>query len=270
MTPGRLEPLLSAAQQRVSALRASRAELERRARAAPAPPVFGARCADGAIGVIAEVKRRSPSAGVIHEALDPVAHARAYAAGGAVGVSVLTEPAFFGGSLDDLRHVAAAVPLPVLRKDFLLEELQLVEARAAGAAAVLVIVRILEPRRVRSLVRAAGDLGLAALVEVHSAGELDVAVSAGASLIGINSRDLDSFAIDRDAADRLLAQVPADVVAVAESAMTNRGDVERAAAAGADLVLVGTAVARLADPCEAVRALGGVRRRTRGGGGGEG
>lgn len=264
MTPGRLEPLVSAAQQRVSALRSSRQELERRASAAPPAPPFGERCADGTIGVIAEVKRRSPSAGAIHETLDPVAHARAYADGGAVAISVLTEPAFFGGSLDDLRRIAAAVPLPVVRKDFLLEELQLVEARAAGAAAVLVIVRILEPRRVRSLVRAAQDLGLAALVEVHSPGELEIAVSAGARFIGVNSRDLDSFTIDRGAAERLLAQVPSDVVAIAESAIAERSDVERVAAAGADHVLVGTAVARLADPRAAVRGLCGVQRRTRG------
>ena len=264
MTPGRLEPLVSAAQQRVSALRSSRLELERRASAAPPAPPFGERCADGTIGVIAEVKRRSPSAGAIHETLDPVAHARAYADGGAVAISVLTEPAFFGGSLDDLRRIAAAVPLPVVRKDFLLEELQLVEARAAGAAAVLVIVRILEPRRVRSLVRAAQDLGLAALVEVHSPGELEIAVSAGARFIGVNSRDLDSFTIDRGAAERLLAQVPSDVVAIAESAIAERSDVERVAAAGADHVLVGTAVARLADPRAAVRGLCGVQRRTRG------
>ena len=264
MTSGRLEPLLSAARQRVDALRSARGELERRARAVAPPPPFGARCADGSIGVIAEVKRRSPSAGAIHEALDPVAHARAYAAGGAVGVSVLTEPTHFGGSLDDLRRVAAAVPLPVLRKDFLLEELQLVEARAAGAAAALIIVRILEPNRVRSLVRAAQELGLAALVEVHSPGELEIALAAGARLVGINSRDLDSFTIDRDAAERLLAQVPPDIVAVAESAIAERGDVERVARAGADHVLVGTAVARLADPRAAVQQLAGVRRQGRG------
>jgi len=266
MTPGRLEPLVSAAQQRVAALQPSRSELERRARAAPPTRPFGARCADGTIGVIAEVKRRSPSAGAIHETLDPVAHARAYADGGAVGISVLTEPAFFGGSLDDLRRVAAAVPLPVVRKDFLLEELQLLEARAAGAAAVLVIVRILEPHRVRSLLRAARDLGLAALVEVHSITELETAVAAGATLIGVNSRDLDSFAIDRDAADRLIAQVPPDLVTVAESAIAERGDVERVAAAGADHVLVGTAVARLANPQHAVRGLAGVPRQPRGSG----
>lgn len=267
MTLGRLEPLVFAARQRVDALRATRGELERRANAAPVPPPFGSRRQDGAIGVIAEVKRRSPSAGAIHEALDPVTHARAYEAGGAVAISVLTEPAHFGGSLDDLRRVAAAVSLPVLRKDFLLEELQLVEARAAGAAAVLVIVRILEPHRVRSLVRAARDLGLATLVEVHSAGELEVALSAGATLVGVNSRDLDSFTIDRDAADRLLAQVPVAVVAVAESGIADRRDVERAARVGADHVLVGTAVARLDDPREAVRGLAGVPRRERVAGG---
>jgi indole-3-glycerol phosphate synthase len=264
MTSGRLEPLLSAARARVDALRSTRRELERRARAATPPPLFGARCADGSVGVIAEVKRRSPSAGAIHEALDPVAHARAYGAGGAVGISVLTEPAHFGGSLDDLRRVAAAMPLPVLRKDFLLEELQLVEARAAGAAAALIIVRILEPHRVGSLVRTAQELGLVALVEVHSPGELEIALAAGASLVGVNSRDLDSFTIDRDAAERLLAQVPPDVVAVAESGIADRGDVERVARAGADHVLVGTAVARLADPRAAVQQLAGVPRQGRG------
>ncbi len=267
MSPGRLEPLLTVARQRVAALRSTRRELERRARAAAPPPPFGARCHDGSIGVIAEVKRRSPSAGAIHEALDPVAHARAYAAGGAVGISVLTEPVHFGGSLEDLRRVTAAVPLPVLRKDFLLEAVQLVEARAAGAAAVLIIVRILEPHRVRELVGVAADLGFAALVEVHSPEELEVALAAGATLVGVNSRDLDSFTIDRDAAEQLLTQVPPDVVAVAESAIADRRDVERVARAGADHVLVGTAVARLADPREAVQGLTGVPRQGRGGSG---
>lgn len=263
MTTGRLEPLLFAARARVDALRPARRELEQRAGATPAPQAFAPRSSTGAIGVIAEVKRRSPSAGAIHETLDPVAHAQAYAAGGAVGISVLTEPAHFGGSLDDLRRVAAAVPLPVLRKDFLLEDLQLVEARAAGASAVLVIVRILQPAHVRSLVRAARDLGLTALVEVHSAAELETALAAEATLIGINSRDLDTFTIDRPAAERLLATVPPEVVAVAESAIADRADVERVARAGADHVLVGTAVARLADPAEAVRGLSGVPRQPR-------
>lgn len=263
MNAGHLEPLIAAARERIAALRPGRAELERCAAVAPTPLPFGVLRPDGSIGIIAEVKRRSPSAGAIHEALDPVAHARAYAAGGAVAISVLTEPAHFGGSLDDLRRVASAVRLPVLRKDFLLEELQIVEARAAGAAAVLIIVRIVPRPRVRALLRTARDLGLAALVEVHSPRELAIALSAEASVVGINSRDLDSLTIDRAAAERLLATVPPDVVAVAESGIETRGDVERVARAGADHVLVGSAVARLADPELAVRALAGVPRHGR-------
>lgn len=263
MTARRLKSLIAAARQRADALRSAGADLERRAAATAAPPRFGVRNADGSVGIIAEVKRRSPSVGAIHETLDPVAHAEAYAAGGAVGISVLTEPAHFGGSLDDLRRVAAAVRLPVLRKDFILEELQLVEARAAGAAAALIIVRILSEVRVRALIHAARDLGLTALVEVHSSVELEIALAADALVVGINSRDLDSFTIDHSAAERLLTTVPSDVVAVAESGMETRHDVERAALAGADHVLVGTAVARLADPKSAVRGLTGVRRHGR-------
>jgi indole-3-glycerol phosphate synthase len=263
MTTGRLEHLVAAARQRADTLRSAAPDLERRAAAAAVPLPFGDPRADGTVGIITEVKRRSPSAGAIHETLDPVAHAVAYAAGGAVGISVLTEPAHFGGSLDDLRRVAAAVRLPVLRKDFILEELQLVEARAAGAAAALLIVRILPELKVRALIQAARDLGLVALVEVHSPRELETALAADATVVGINSRDLDNFTIDHAAAERLLATVPADVVAVAESGIETRHDVERVAAAGADHVLVGTAVARLAHPESAVRALTGVHRSGR-------
>jgi indole-3-glycerol phosphate synthase len=217
------------------------------------------------VGVVAEVKRRSPSVGEIHPALDPAKHAQAYAAGGAIGVSVLTETEHFGGSTEDLACVARAVVLPVLRKDFILDELQLLEARGLGAAAVLLIVRVLAPARLRALAREARDLGLGALTEVHTLRELDVALAAGATLVGINNRDLDSFAVDPGTSERLLPRVPADVVAVAESGIESRADVERMAAAGADHVLVGTAVARLAEPREAVRALTGVPRRRRGG-----
>jgi indole-3-glycerol phosphate synthase len=264
VTSGRLSGILACARERVERLRPFAQTLQRRA-AAMEPRPLGARRADGRVGVIAEVKRRSPSAGVIRDSLDAVGHARAYAAGGAMAVSVLTEEPHFGGSLADLEAVAAAVSVPVLRKDFLLDELQLVEARGAGAAGVLLIARVLSAPRLRAMVREAVALALAPLVEIHTPQELDAACAAGATLIGINSRDLDDFTVDLHRAESLLRQVPAELVAVAESGISGRRDVERLAAAGADHVLVGTALSRLGEPEAAVRELSGVARCERGG-----
>src|SRR5438309_2339216 len=157
----------------------------------------------------------------------------------------------------------APVSLPVLRKDFILDELQLSEARAAGASGVLLIVRALSADRLRALARAARDQSLGVLVEIHSEVELEQALAADPTAVGVNSRDLASFAVDLRAADRLLAQVPASLPAIAESGIETRDDVERMARAGADLVLVGTAVARMEDPEAAVRALCGVARKGR-------
>jgi indole-3-glycerol phosphate synthase len=215
------------------------------------------------VGLIAEVKRRSPSQGAIREDLDPIAHARAYVRGGAVAVSVLTEEAHFGGSLDDLSRVAAAVPVPVLRKDFILDELQIIEARGAGASAVLLIARIVEPDRLRALARAAQQWGLATLIEVHDAAELEPALAAGPGVLGINARDLSTFVVDLDGAKGLIARVPSGVPVVAESGVETRTDVEQLAAAGADFVLVGTSVVRQKNPEDAVRALVGVTRTGR-------
>jgi indole-3-glycerol phosphate synthase len=263
VTAARLDGILSAVRERVERLRPTARDLERRAAQAPTPRPFAIRRANGSVGVIAEVKRWSPSAGAIRAVLDAVAHARAYAAGDAVAISVLTEEAHFGGSLEDLSRVVEAVELPVLRKDFILDELQLLEARAAGAAAVLVIARILTPARLRDLTREARRLGLGVLLEVHTTAELNAALAVEGATVGVNSRDLDSFAVDLATAERLLPLVPPEVVAVAESGIETRSDVERMAAAGADHVLVGTALARLAEPGPAVRALGGVPRRQR-------
>jgi indole-3-glycerol phosphate synthase len=260
MAADRLEAILQTTRERVAALRSRTRELERQAASAPAPRPFDRATSGPDVGVIAEVKRRSPSAGAIREDLDPVEHARAYAQGGAVAISVLTDDAHFGGSLDDLARVAAAVAVPVLRKDFILDELQLYEARAAGASAILLIVRALTPARVRALAAAARAQGLGVLVEVHTDAELAVAVAAEPTAVGVNSRDLATFAVDLAQAERLVAQVPRGVPAIAESGITTRADVERMAAAGADLVLVGTSVARTADPGAAVRELTGVRR----------
>lgn len=258
-----LDEILNVTRARVAALRPRARELERRASAAPPPRPFQQALEGSTLGVIAEVKRRSPSAGTIREDLDPVEHARAYARGGAVAVSVLTDEAHFGGSLDDLARVSQQVALPTLRKDFILDELQLLEARAAGASAVLLIVRALAGRRLGSLAAAARGQGLGVLVEVHTEAELERAVAASPTAIGVNSRDLASFAVDIEGAVRLLARVPQGIPAVAESGIETRADVERLAAAGADLVLVGTSVARRDDPAAAVRALVGVPRSGR-------
>ena len=265
MPQATLDTILAATERRVTALRPRRSELERRAARAPAPRSFAGVLSGATVGVIAEVKRRSPSAGAIAPELDPVRHAAAYAAGGAVAISVLTDEAHFGGSLEDLERVVAAVSVPVLRKDFILDELQLLEARASGASAVLLIVRALSASRLGELSRTAHGLGLGTLVEAHTAGELAVALGAEPTAVGINSRDLSTFTIDLEAAERLVASAPPGVVIVAESGIERRQDVERVAAAGAELVLVGAAVARSADPAAAVRALTGVPRVGRGG-----
>ena len=263
MPETKLDAILTATRDRVAGLRGQARELERRAAEAPDPLPFTRALAGHEVGVIAEVKRRSPSAGAIREDLDPVAHARAYVHGGAVAISVLTDELHFGGSLDDLARVAGAVRVPVLRKDFILDELQLYEARAAGASAVLLIVRALTAPGLRALARAARDQGLGVLVEVHSSGELEVALGVEPTAVGVNSRDLDTFAVDLGAAERLVALVSGKVPVIAESGITTRADVARMAAAGADLVLVGTSVARTADPGGAVRALTGIVRRGR-------
>lgn len=258
-----LDAILDHARRRAEALRARARELERAAAAAPVPPAFGAALLGPTVGVIAEVKRRSPSAGAIRTDLDPVAHARAYVAGGAVAVSVLTEEPHFGGCLDDLTRVARAVGAPVLRKDFIVDELQLLEARAAGASAVLLIVRALPAARLAALARAARACGLATLVETHTEAELFAALESEPTAVGVNSRDLGTYAVNLDVAERLVAAVPRTMPAVAESGIETREDVERLARAGADLVLVGTSVARTNDPEAAVRALVGVPRTGR-------
>jgi len=213
--------------------------------------------------VIAEVKRRSPSQGAIREDLDPVAHARAYVRGGAVAISVLTDEVHFGGSIDDLRSVAAAVPAPVLRKDFVFDEVQIQEARAAGASAVLLIARVLDARRLQALAKTVRSWDMVPLIEVHVASELDAALAAGPGVLGVNARDLDTFVVDLRAAEVLLRRVPPEIPVVAESGVETRADVERLAAAGADFILVGTSVARQANPEKAVSALTGVKRRNR-------
>lgn len=258
-----LDAILNATRSTIPALQLRRDELERAVAAALPPPEFGAALRRDLVGLIAEVKRRSPSAGAINEALDPAMLAREYASGGAAAISVLTDEAFFGGSMEDLRSVLRSVRTPVLRKDFILDEVQLLEARAAGASAALLIVRALDQHELARLHRFAVTIGLTPLVETHTAPEIARAVDAGAAVIGVNARDLDTFRIDTVAAWRLLATVPATLVAVAESGMGTLADVTAAANAGADAVLIGSALARAADPAAHARELASVRRHAR-------
>jgi indole-3-glycerol phosphate synthase len=215
--------------------------------------------------VIAEVKRRSPSRGEINSGLSAAAQAASYAEGGAAAVSVLTEPRHFGGSGDDLVAARESVRLPLLKKDFHIDAIQLLEARALGASGVLLIARALEPRRLAALVGEACALELDPMVEVRTEPELDVALSTSALVIGVNARDLETLAVDFALAERLLPLVPADRIAVAESGVSSSDDVRRVAAYGADAVLVGSAVSAAADPSAAVRALTGVARSPRAG-----
>jgi len=258
-----LPDILASTRLRVRALRGEREALERAASTAPAPPAWPRSASGSHVAVIAEVKRRSPSAGAIAPGLDPGRLAAAYAAGGAAAISVLTEGSFFGGSLDDLAAVRQSVRLPVLRKDFRIDPVQLHESRAAGASAVLLIVRALDHGLLRELSALARALGLARLVEVHTAAELDLAAALDPEAIGVNSRDLDTFAVFLDGIAPLLQAVPGHVLAVAESGIGGSDDVARVAAWGADAVLVGAAVARAGDPTRAVAALAGVPRRGR-------
>lgn len=233
-------------------------ELEALARSTRAPIDAVARLAapvDG-VHVIAEVKRASPSKGHLAEIPEPATLAAAYAAGGATAISVLTEGRRFGGSLDDLRAVRAAVhDVPLLRKDFIAEEYQLLEARAAGADIVLLIVAVLDDVRLATLHAFATALGLSVLVEVHDASEVDRATAAGARIIGVNTRDLKTFTMHPERFAELCPGIPDGVVAVAESGVRELADVTRYADAGAHAVLVGEALVTGDDPAASVAAF---------------
>ncbi|MFC6285640.1 indole-3-glycerol phosphate synthase TrpC [Nocardioides sp. GCM10027113] len=208
--------------------------------------------------VIAEVKRRSPSKGDLAEIPDPAELAAAYARGGAAAISVLTEERRFGGSLDDLRAVRAAVDVPLLRKDFIVTSYQLLEARAAGADLVLLIVAALDTDELRRLHDEARELGMTVLVEVHDEPETERAVALGAELVGVNARNLKTLDVDPATLGRLAPLVPQDRVLVAESGIAGPADVARYVGEGARVVLVGESLVRDGDPEAAVRAMTGV------------
>ncbi|MCZ7525727.1 MAG: indole-3-glycerol phosphate synthase TrpC [Acidimicrobiia bacterium] len=252
--------ILDGKREEVARLRAPQRRTRLAEELAGAPPVrdltTALRGPGTGLAVIAEIKRRSPSKGDLAPDLDPATTAKAYATGGAAALSVLTDGPWFGGSPDDLREARAAVELPVLRKDFVVDPLQLDESRAMGADATLLVVAALpDDGLVRELLARAADLGLAALVEVHDEPELDRALAAGAGIVGVNCRDLRTFGEDLAVAERLATRLPDGVVRVAESAVRSPADARRMADAGFHAVLVGEALVRADDPIAAVRAL---------------
>jgi indole-3-glycerol phosphate synthase len=259
-----LDRIVATKRTEVEALRSLRSDLRARAGDADDPRGFArALRVPGEVRLLAEVKRRSPSAGEIRPGADPAEVARAYASGGAAAISVLTDRDYFGGSLDALPAVRAAVALPAIRKDFLIDPLQLWEARGAGADAVLLIARILDDSLLGELLGLAAELRMDALVEVHTADELSRVLDAGATLVGVNNRDLAVFRTDLDLSVRLASQVPGEVTLVAESGIHTPEDVDRMGAAGVDAVLVGEALMRQPDLAAAAARLVGRSRRSR-------
>jgi indole-3-glycerol phosphate synthase len=230
-------------------------EMAQQTAALPAPRDFAGALRGSGITCIAEVKRRSPSKGDLDPGLQPDLLAKEYLAGGAACLSVLTDASFFGGSVDDLVTARHASGLPVLRKDFTVQELDVVDARLMGADAVLLIVAALDDDELARFQARADALGLAALVEVHDEAELERALAAGARLVGVNQRDLRTFAVDQDRAVALAARIPVDVVAVAESGIRDAEDARRLAGAGYDAILVGETLVRAPDRPAALRGL---------------
>lgn len=245
----------------------SEAELSRAHAQTPAVPSFAQalRRADGTLAVISEIKRRSPSAGEIKAGASAVEQAKRYQAAGADALSVLTDEKYFGGTLDDLRDVtrhfrAHAPARPCLRKDFMVHPIQVLQAREAGASAILIIVRALTDEDIRVLHSSAQAAGLDALFEIHHKSELERAVKHGARIIGVNNRDLAIFKTDLGLSERLIPQFPRDVIAVSESGIFSAADAARARAAGAHAVLVGEALMKSGDPAALVASFRGPAR----------
>ncbi|MDZ7780136.1 MAG: indole-3-glycerol phosphate synthase TrpC [Gemmatimonadota bacterium] len=262
--PGVLASIVRTKWEEVERLQSRRAGIERKLE--DAPPLRGFRAAlesPDDVSLIAECKRRSPGAGEIRPDLDPVVLTTGYERAGARALSVLTDGPYFGGSLEDLADVRRATSIPILRKDFTLSPLQILEARGEGADAVLLIARILSDEDLRTLHSEARALGMDVLVEVHDAAELARATHLGADLVGINNRDLSTFTSDLATTCRLLDDAPAGAVIVSESGIRSVEDVERLGAAGVDAILVGETLLRASDPTAAAYAFSGVARSRR-------
>jgi indole-3-glycerol phosphate synthase len=254
-----LDEILATADERASVALARIDALREAARSAPVTRSLGKALTGDGLSIIAEVKRRSPSAGVISEDIDPVATAMAYEAGGADAISVLTEPEFFGGSLEDLSAIRRAVSVPVLRKDFTRNAAQIWEARAAGADAVLLIVAVLDDPTLAGLVEVAAEVGVDAIVETHTVAEIERATAAGARIIGVNNRDLSTLVTDLSVAESAAEHLPSGVVTIAESGVADPAGAARMRRAGYDAILVGEALVRHHDPAVLVAALRSAR-----------
>ncbi|MGQ0850137.1 MAG: indole-3-glycerol phosphate synthase TrpC [Actinomycetota bacterium] len=252
-----LERILDSTRSRLADLRSRRGAVMERAEGAPPPPSFEKALTVPGLAVIAEIKRRSPSRGDLAPLLDPLEQARRYAEGGADALSVLTEPVFFGGDPDDLSGAREASGLPVLRKDFVLEPLQVWEARALGASAILLIVAALSSKELAGLIDDAHQAGLDPLVEVHTSDEARLALDVGARLVGVNNRDLTTFEVDLATAEEIAPYLTGATLTVAESGIRHRDDAARMRAAGFDAVLVGEALVQSDDPARLVAELKG-------------
>lgn len=236
--------------------------LQQTAQTQAAPLDFRGALTNGeSLVVIAEMKKSSPSAGVLRENFNPAALAKSYATHGAAALSILTEEKFFGGNTENLQKARAVCALPILRKDFILDPYQIWEARAFGADAILLIAALLDRSQLFELLLETAETGMQALVEVHNEAELDRALLVGANLIGMNNRDLQTFEVTLETTERLSKLIPASCVRVAESGIKSRHDVERMAACGVDAILVGSHLMRHADPGQALAELTGVPRR---------
>ena len=258
-TPDLLEAIVAATRTRVThaQTRESRSALETRALAKPGQgqAFIDSLSRTDRINVIAECKRRSPSRGVLRAAYEPVSIAQGYETAGAAGISVLTEPGFFDGSLDHLVAVRDAVKTPLLRKDFTVDEYQILEARAAGANAILLIVAALNDETLNRLSRFTESLGLAALVEVHDAAECDRALAAGAKILGVNNRNLRTLEVDLHASEAIAAKLTKDVIAVSESGLKTPADLQRMRGLGYNAFLIGERLMIEPDPGAALSEL---------------
>lgn len=261
MIADRLATIVDRKREEVASLKPRADELRDQAATADAPRGFAAALRDAdEVKLLAEIKRRSPSAGSIREDAEPAAIAGAYQAGGAAALSVLTDRDFFGGSLDALREARAAVSLPILRKDFVVDPVQVWEARAVGADAILLIVRILDDEQLRDLLQMAEGLGMDVLVEIHDPAELERAVNAGATVLGVNNRDLTTFRTDLGLSLRLSPTIDPSLTLVAESGIRTADDVRRLGDAGVNAILVGESLMRQDDVEKAAAALSGHPR----------
>lgn len=259
---GTLGRIIEETRRRLQSIEAPSEATQSRATHAQRPSLRQALSRD-TVAVIAEVKRRSPSKGSLNPAIDAAAQALAFERGGAAAISVLTEPSHFGGSIQDLVDVSAATRVPVLKKDFHLERTQVAEAVRGGASALLLIARALPPEQLAQMLDTARRLDIEAVVEVRDEAELECALSVGADIVGVNSRNLETLEVDERIPERLMPLLPADVIGIWESGVRGADDVRRAAAAGADAVLVGSALSQSANPEALVRSMTRVDRKQR-------